>query len=115
MKDQNKEASGANRGFEQNRIAGKAMADFNWKSITDVEKLQSQLAGHLEQHRTVRKLVRCLGCGQPRNPVRMSAIAGVCRECVEALDGKGPTARNRFIESAKANVGRFLRGRLAHA
>jgi|GEM_PF-3679932 len=86
---------------------------FNWNSNVNAHALQSKIEEHLAVHKTVQWCVRCLACGQPRNQARMSAIAGICRECIVAGRNRGLLILNNFIERLKANVGRFLRGYLA--
>jgi len=83
--------------------------NLQFEDTTATDELQCQLVERLSQYKRVRKLVRCFGCGQPRSPVSMSAVAGICRCCVVAFREKGRTAQNNFIERSKANVGRFLR------
>src|SRR5215217_3294866 len=74
--------------------------------VFDNNEFRNGLQSILSRPQKVRRAVRCIACGKHRNPVAMSAIAGVCRSCVANLREKTPTARNNFIEKTKANVGR---------
>jgi hypothetical protein len=96
--NQNLYADGDIKGFDANYIA------------INEEKLQQQLFDHLAQHKKVRRLARCLGCNKPKSPLKFSIHSAICRDCVKDLQMKGAVARSNFIERAKANVGRFLKG-----
>ena len=86
--------------------------NLQFESTTNADELQLKLVEHLSRHKTIHKLIRCFGCGQPRGPLKMSSVAGICGNCLITVRQKGATARNNFVERSKANIGRFLRRRL---
>lgn len=106
-----KTASGINGAvLNQNENAGGIFQGFDFEDFAiNQSKLQDDIAEHISQHRTIRRLQRCSGCNMPKSNRKMSAFPSICRDCLTDLRGKGKTAQSNFIERAKANLGRSLR------
>ncbi len=111
--NQNEKAGGQTGSKQNQSITDGYQNDFQIENIIDTGKFQSDLTGHLTRHRKIRRLYRCFGCEKSKSLFKMSRYPFLCRDCFKSLRDKKPVARNNFIERAKSNVGRFLRGAVA--
>lgn len=76
-------------------------------------KLESGLFGHITQHRTIRRLHRCDGCGDCFAPEKFSIFYHVCKRCLRQAKDKSKIGRLNFIERTLNNFRRNLRGALS--
>jgi hypothetical protein len=76
-------------------------------------ELQSNLATHLARHKRVIRLFRCFCCNRNCTAQKMSNCLAVCRDCYNAAQGKGATAKRNFVEKTLNNLHKFLRRRVS--